>query len=77
MKRQKRESSRQRSKPCPVCYLPMSIERHEKGAIYKRARTYWVCNEKYCGHKELEESTRERFIRTGIIIDDSLQINED
>ncbi len=54
------------TKPCPVCSFPMYILTQKKGGIHKRNRTYWVCEETFCGHREMSESTKEKLIRMGL-----------
>jgi hypothetical protein len=54
------------SKPCPVCGLSMFVEKHEFGGFHKRSKTYWACMDKLCGHRELNEGSRDKEVRLGI-----------
>lgn len=44
----------------------MDIERHQEGGVFLRSRTYWKCSQSFCGHKELEEGTTDKYIRMGL-----------
>ncbi len=51
--------------PCPVCQMPMRIEKKIKGAIYKRGWVRWKCTDSLCGHSQIQEGEKDEIIRRG------------
>jgi hypothetical protein len=60
-------------KTCDACGNDMFVERNVKGGIHKRSRVYWVCSEKLCQHRELNEGSQDKSIRMGVY-DDAIGI---
>ena len=52
-------------KQCPLCGCDMFIDHSVKGGFFKRARTYWLCSETLCKHRELNEGEHDMYVRMG------------
>ncbi len=46
-------------KPCVLCGSDMLLISHKKGGTYKRSITRWWCQDRICGHSEIEETSQE------------------